>query len=238
MSDRRNWPGDRGAEHRERLSALGTLAAETAHEFNNVLTYLSHNLEHLIDRVSREQIPGQLEELLEMRDGVNQLADLARALRDFSSFRTRPAVVDVTEVLDAAVRMVRARLQRTARLERHYEQAFQVRAIEPELRHVLLNLLLNAIEAFDTEDSRRNWIRLKVEGEAGQVTAITIQNNGPPIPPDQLERIFEPFYTTKDFGTGIGLALCRRVIDDSGGRITVQSDAESTSFVIRLPAEC
>jgi signal transduction histidine kinase len=226
---------ERAAEHRERLMTLGTLAAETAHEFNNVLTFVSHNVDVVLARVSREQKPGLIDELLEIREGVDQLASLSRALRDFGAPHARPSLVDASDVLDTVARMVRSRLQRAARLERHYEQARPVRAIEPQLRHALLNLVVNAIESFETEDPNCNWIRLHIASDAAQDTVITIQNNGRPIPPDELDRIFERFYTTKERGTGIGLALCQRVIRGLGGTLSATSDLGTTSFVVTLP---
>jgi two-component system, NtrC family, sensor kinase len=226
---------ERAAEHRERLMTLGTLAAETAHEFNNVLTFVSHNVEVVLARVSDEQKPELVDELLEIREGVDQLATLSRALRDFGSPHARPSLVDASVVLDTVARILRARLQCWARLQRHYEPALPVRAIEPQLRHALLNLVVNAIEAFDAEEPSRNWIRLHIASDAAQRTVITIQNNGRPIPPADLDRIFERFYTTKESGTGMGLALCQRVIHGLGGTLVATSDPATTSFVVTLP---
>ncbi len=225
----------RADEHGERLTTLGTLAAETAHEFNNVLTFVSHNLEVVLERVMRDQTPGLVDELMEIREGLDQLAGLSRALRAFGGPVTRPSLVDASVVLDIVARMVRARLRCWARLERHYEQAQPVRAIEPQLNHALLNLVVNAIESFEAEDPSRNWIRLHVASDAAQNTVITIQNNGRQIPPDELDRIFERFYTTKEHGTGLGLALCQRIIKGLGGTLIATSDLGTTSFIVTLP---
>jgi signal transduction histidine kinase len=189
----------------------------------------------LLARTSGGEQPELVEPLLDIREGVEQLTGLARTLRDFGAPIARPALLDLGDVLDTVVRMVRARLQRTARLERHYHQVPPVHAIEPQLRHALLNLVLNAIEAFERQDPDRNYVRLEVALDAEQRAVVTVENNGKPIRPDELELVFMQFYTTKEHGTGIGLALCRRVVEALGGNIAVRSDAERTAFVVTLP---
>ncbi|OQP18863.1 sensor histidine kinase, partial [Geobacillus zalihae] len=99
---------------------------------------------------------------------------------------------------------------------------------------VLVNILLNSIEAVKEREKPRR-INIAARCQDGSII-IEIANNGPSIPADIVETIFEPFFTTKKLGTGIGLYICKKVIEDHGGDICCSSDDNMTTFSIRLPA--
>jgi signal transduction histidine kinase len=102
-----------------------------------------------------------------------------------------------------------------------------------QIHQVLLNMLLNAIQAIDGEGQ----IVVKLDGLEHYV-AVSISDNGPGIPPETLKNIFRPFFTTKGHGTGLGLSLARRIIEDHGGSIEVSSTVgQGTTFVVLIPYE-
>jgi signal transduction histidine kinase len=112
------------------------------------------------------------------------------------------------------------------------------RADSEQLHQVLLNLVLNGIQAI--EDEGRITVAAKVlgleAGNRGGQLEISVSDTGPGIPPEHLERIFRPFYTTKRSGTGLGLSLCRRVISQHGGTMTAESEiGKGSRFTIRFP---
>jgi signal transduction histidine kinase len=108
-----------------------------------------------------------------------------------------------------------------------------IMADDAQLRQVLINLIKNAIEAMDNE--KQPAIRIYVKRILHQVS-IEVNNSGPAIPPDILEKIFVPFYSTKPEGSGIGLSLSRQIISNHGGQIAVESEeGKGTTFRIVLP---
>jgi two-component system, NtrC family, nitrogen regulation sensor histidine kinase NtrY len=108
-----------------------------------------------------------------------------------------------------------------------------IQADENLLSHALINILTNAMEALmEVKENRK--IRIHSEDDSKGRTLITVSNNGPAIPKDILDRIFVPFYTTKENGSGIGLSLCRQIIHLHGGSLEVMSDTSITSFIIIL----
>jgi signal transduction histidine kinase len=104
----------------------------------------------------------------------------------------------------------------------------------PKIKQVLVNIIKNAFEAVPEGGFIRINLGLKKSSDA-RMLSITVSNNGPAIPQDQLEQIFEPYVTYKKGGTGIGLALAKRIIGLHEGSISVRSDSETTSFEILLP---
>jgi CheY-like chemotaxis protein len=101
---------------------------------------------------------------------------------------------------------------------------------------VLLNLLLNAVQAMDERTLQHNEIRVVARRGAGARVIVEVADNGAGIPAEQLRRIFDPFFTTKSFGTGLGLSICHSIVTSLGGRISVESHVgEGSTFRVELP---
>lgn len=107
----------------------------------------------------------------------------------------------------------------------------QFEADETLMSHVLINILNNAVDALSEKKDNRK-IRIKTEQNTACQLSISVMNNGPMIPQDLMDKIFIPFFTTKDSGTGIGLSLSRQILHLHGGYIDVRSDEELTVFQI------
>jgi len=237
--------GDRMQE----LALLGTLVSETATELNSMLRRVTESLDVALLRVKDRNYPELRNAIRDAREGVGQLAELASALRRpvtpkadgrthdrQDDFVHAPQLLDVREVLDSTLRMLRLTLGRRARLERDYHEVPRVRAADSELRQILLNLLLNAIEGFDADDLERNRIRLVVRaGSCGEVI-IEVSHTGRCIENDELEHVFDPLYTNKSGRFVPGLALTKRLLDHLGGTIVAQVSAHVTSLVVTLPS--
>jgi PAS domain S-box-containing protein len=227
----------------DRLAALGVLSAGIAHEINNPLAYLLLNLEYLsreLPNLARD--PSLLDALmLRVRDayhGAERVASIVRDLRTFA--RADDGLrgpIDVRAALEAALNIAGNEIKQKATLIRDYEPVPPVEANPNRIEQVLLNLLLNAVQALPAE-TQGQQIRASLRTSAGQVT-IGIEDTGSGIPEELLGKIFDPFFTTKPVGvgTGLGLPICRSIVRGLGGEITVSSNlGRGSRFTVTLPA--
>jgi signal transduction histidine kinase len=101
---------------------------------------------------------------------------------------------------------------------------------------VILNLIVNAVEAMSSESSRVRLLHLRTEAVEPFGVKVTVQDNGPGIDPDSIHRIFDAFFTTKPNGMGLGLAICRSIVDAHGGRLlATRSHPHGSVFQVVLP---
>ena len=231
----------------DRLATLGTLAASLAHEINNPLTYVLIQLAQLVK---------QLPELDGRRDHarVEQLVRLARSAHEgaerirgiMASIRTFARVdegavkpIDVRVPLDAALRIVDNELHHRARLVKHYVEPPFVMANEGRLGQVFLNLLANAVQALPEGFADVHEIRASVTADGAGDVVVEIADTGVGIPAYAIDRVFEPYFTTKPDGqgTGLGLSISRDIVAGLGGTIAVTSEiGHGATFRIVLPA--
>ncbi len=236
----------REREHAEGLAALGALAAGAAHEINNPLTWMLANIDETTRRVDAlipdaDAADELKSRLLEVRDGVLRIGDLAREMKHLGRRHSDGrAVVDLRHVLDSALGVVWNQLRHRATMTKDYRDPPRVRANDARLGQVFANLLLYAVQALPEGRESGNAIHL-VTGTTGDGDAfVDVIDNGPGIPDDVRVRIFEPFFTTKPerVGTGLGLAVCKAIVEESGGVIEVESEVGvGTRFRVRLPAD-
>jgi PAS domain S-box-containing protein len=223
----------------DRLSSIGAMAAGVAHEINNPLAAVLANL----DLIARGLAAGRgIDELRERvadaSEGAERVRAIVKDLMVFARAEDRRRPVDVTTVLESALRMVSHDLRYRARLVRDYGEVPPVLGNEARLGQVFLNLLRNAIQAFRDDDVDRHEIRIATSLDARGRVIIAIADNGSGIPPELQSRVFTPFFTTKPqgVGTGLGLSICHRIITDLGGEITFGSlVGQGTEFRIAVP---
>jgi C4-dicarboxylate-specific signal transduction histidine kinase len=144
--------------------------------------------------------------------------------------------VDLSEVLRLSLRLVSSELRRGASLEVNVVGAPKVRGSNTKLGQVMLNLLVNAIQALSLRPREENAISVRLRADDSQAL-FQVADNGPGVPEASEDRIFDPFFTTKDFGSGLGLAISRRIADEAGGQLSVSRDAElgGACFSLKLP---
>ncbi|MDJ0850647.1 MAG: ATP-binding protein [Myxococcota bacterium] len=169
-------------------------------------------------------------------EGVRRTTTIVQDLRTFSRLDPgSPTTIDLAAALDATINLLRGRLK-GIEVTREYEEVPPVECLEGQLNQVFMNLVANAADAVG--DSGSIAIRLR-SVDAGTVE-VEIDDDGRGIPPDLIEKIFEPFYTTKEVGrgTGLGLAISYEVVAHHGGRIDVASTlGRGTLFRVQLPVE-
>ncbi|HKY36402.1 MAG TPA: PAS domain S-box protein [Polyangiaceae bacterium] len=229
----------------DRLTALGVLSAGVAHEINNPLAYVLLNLEYLkreLPKVAHD--PTRIESLMvRVQDachGADRVASIVRDLRTFArGEESARQPVSLEAVIEAAVNIAYPEVRMRARLERRYQTVPAVDGNAGRLEQVFLNLLLNAAQAFSEDsDVADNLIRVSLRSEGNHVVA-EVADNGPGIPSELLGCIFDPFFTTKPVGvgTGLGLPICRGIVQTHGGEITVDSKlGAGASFTLSFPA--
>ncbi|HYM78431.1 MAG TPA: ATP-binding protein [Candidatus Dormibacteraeota bacterium] len=224
----------------ERVAAWRELARRLAHELKNPLFPLQLTVENLMR--ARSQSPEMFDEIFSesSRTLLAEISNLKAIIGRFSEFSKMPQPqlqrVQVNEVVSAVARLFQAQLQAPGRepiacrleLGEHVEPI----AADPELLHrALSNLVLNAMDAMP----KGGILALRTRRDDGKVV-VEVADTGSGLTPEECERIFTPYYTSKQHGTGLGLAIVQSVISDHGGRISVHSEpGKGTTFVIELP---
>lgn len=222
----------------EKLASVGRLAAGIAHEIGNPLSAIT-GLVELVQEGDLE--PGEEREFLaRVRKETERINRIIRDLLDFA--RAEPpaadtdASCDLAEVVEDAVRLVGPQKDlRLVTLERLFEEDTpRASGSASRLAQVVLNLLLNAADAIDGEGT----IRLEVASDGDTVTLV-VEDDGPGIPADVREHLFEPFVTTKKSGegTGLGLAVCHTLVEQMGGTLSADNaDEGGARFTVSLRA--
>lgn len=217
-----------------KMAATGRLAAEMAHQLKNPLGIIN-NAAYTIQRaVEKQQVPRpELAQLI--RDEVNRSDRILSELMDYSRLSEgRIEQVDVNQVLEqAAAQVLPAGMETNIVVVRELEEQLPVMpAHKAQLEECFLNIIKNACEAM----AGGGTLTLRSRYAGGGVIEIEIEDTGSGIAPDDLDRVFEPFYTTKEGGTGLGLAIARNVVTTYDGDITVRSEpGKGTAFRLTLP---
>ena len=174
------------------------------------------------------------------KSGAERIRDIVRGLKTFSRPENETmAPLDVGQVVEAALAMVKNEIRHRAKLVKDVARVPEVVANEARLGQVVLNLLMNAIQALPEDRGETNEIRVVVRAMEQDRVAIEVGDNGVGIAPQVRGRIFEPFFTTKPvgIGTGLGLAICHGIVTGFGGTLDVESElGKGSVFRVELPA--
>jgi PAS domain S-box-containing protein len=217
----------------ERVAELGTLASGMAHEIGTPMNVILGRAEYLMDRVTEESIKRGLQTI------ITQVERITRVMNQLLSFARRKAPqripLDLRKVIEDGMEMFQERLARNQiRVEMGMvDPCPLVLADADQMSQVLLNLIMNALHAMPEGGT------LRVDLEPDQpMVKLTITDTGHGIPPEVIKKIYDPFFTTKEFGkgTGLGLTVVKGIIDEHQGSIAVESEeGNGTRFTVHLP---
>ena len=230
--------------HIGRVSAMGELTASLAHELNQPLTAILNNA-----HVAQHLLAADVVNVAELRDILddvvaddNRAADVIRRLRqllrkgdlEYTSLDLNEVVADVARLVmsDAAIRNMSIRVDAATGLPR-------VRGDRVQLQQVVLNLVLNGLDAMRESRGKDRTLVIRTFTDIGDgVVGVAVRDAGPGIAAKDAEHIFDPLYTTKTEGIGMGLAIARTIVDAHGGRLTAANNAEGgATFRFTLPVD-
>jgi two-component system, NtrC family, sensor histidine kinase HydH len=230
------------ARRSERLAALGQLSAGLAHEIRNPLGVIKGSAEMLTKKLQASQ-PLESELAGYISSEVNRLNALVARFLDFARpQRVEFGPVRISALVDHCLESVQAQLpDAKIAVERRYADKLpEIQADEQLCERIFVNLILNAFQAIAGEaDGQRGTLRISIAPESPRGTAgvgISIEDTGPGVPPELREQIFNPFFTSKKEGVGLGLSIVAKIVDDHRGWIRLDSDSGGGArFHVFLP---
>ncbi|KFA94736.1 two-component system sensor histidine kinase NtrB [Archangium violaceum] len=214
-----------------RGEVLTKMAAMAAHEIRNPLGVIRGTVELMRERSGAKLSERDRESLEDVLGEVERLRRLTEDLLDLSADRPLAAQrVELSEVLEEAARATEAAFP-GVKVRRSFAELPLVEGDAGRLRQVFANLLQNAAQA-----QGEGEVRLAAEPD-GSAVRVRVEDDGPGVPPEVRQRLFDLFVTGKANGTGLGLALCRRLVERHGGTVTlVPEQRQGSTFEVRLPA--
>jgi PAS domain S-box-containing protein len=231
--------------HLARVNMLGELSGSIAHELNQPLTAILSNAQAAQNYLASDR--ANLEEVREILGDIvaedKRASQIIRGLRSLLKQDTDDSSSEANEMNDVVLEVLK--LMRSDFLNQgvtvHTELASALPAVlgaRVQLQQVLINLLMNACDAMAYLPPADRQVRLATGIDVGGGVHISVTDQGPGIPPDKLEKIFEPFYTNKPSGMGLGLAVCRTIVTAHNGRIWASHGGEGgATFHLTLPGK-
>jgi PAS domain S-box-containing protein len=228
--------------HVNRVTTIGQLTASIAHEVNQPIGALVTNA-HVALRMLDAESPDlkQAREVLDdiIKDG-RRASDVIQRIR--ALVRKSPAQadeLDINEVIGETLALARSEILRNdVSLQTQLERDLPpIRGDRVQLQQVIMNLVMNAIEAISSLAEGTRELQIRTGKDEKDSIAITVRDSGPVLKPEALDRFFEAFYSTKPTGMGIGLSICRSIIEAHEGRILASANVPcGATFYITLPA--
>jgi len=234
----------------ERDSSIGTLVACVSHEMNTPLGFIHSSLEFLnesldelrLSTTNPETQPENVEPIFEdiseashdAISGVNRVTEIVKSLKDFSRVdRADRDDIDIVSCFESSLMVIKHKIPNGVKLLKTYKGAPIANCSATQINQVFINLLNNALDAIN----EKGTIDIKIFS-GSEFVNVFIEDDGEGISSDQLEKIFVPFHTTKSKGkgTGLGLYISKRIVDNHDGQLLVESDlGKGSTFVVRLP---
>ena len=223
-------------QQKEKLATAGKLAAGVAHSVRNPLTSVKMRLFSLQRSQSLSPIQKENFEVI-----AEEIRHIDTILSNFLEFSRRPKLrmqpCNPSEVVQSALQLMHHRLKSYGIEVRRESTPLQDSLLDPEqLKEVLVNLLENSCEVMPAGGIITIEEQSGVAQPLGHISLIRITDSGPGIPEEIREKVFDPFFSTKEEGTGLGLSIARRIVEDHGGWLNVSSrEGRGTTFSISLP---
>lgn len=221
--------------HSERLASVGQLAAGIAHELGAPLNVIDARAEQLIENANPPR-DKQIKNLTIIRAQSARITHIVRQLLNLARpYNLRFEPLEVVDLIESALDGFAP--NKNLRIEFKFEQNFKILGDADYLQQVFVNIIRNAVQAMNENGTLKIEIR-EIARDARDFVFVKISDTGAGIAPDSLEKIFDPFYTTKDIGegTGLGLAVSRRIIEEHNGKLKAANNADGgASLTVYLP---
>ncbi len=233
--------------HTQRLAGLGTLAASVAHELTNPLSIITATCSNLIHEVNNDNMDGEmlLHYIRMIEHSAWRSTRIVEVLRHYAhNTGLETAVTNLNMIVEDALTLVQPQLRKEHKVRIHANLAEDLPSIvcdHNRLTQVLVNLLHNARDAMPPDGGEiyvRTWAVANDSGQGGEQVAVSVRDEGRGVPPELLEQIFTPFFTTKlgGSGAGLGLFVARKVVEQHNGRIWAENHPEGGAvFTVVLP---
>jgi two-component system NtrC family sensor kinase len=224
----------------EKLASLGTLLAGVAHELNNPLSNISTSAQILTEEIDNPDREFHFTLIRQIEEQTDKARDIVRTLLEFSrTGKFMKQELDLQVIITSAIRLLRSEVPPGIEIKLDIPDNFLVWVDKQRMQQVFLNLIKNSVDACGAEG--KIWISAKeFYSDNHKEIEILVTDNGPGISPEDREKIFDPFFTSKDVGkgSGLGLFIVHDIIESHGGTIVLDSRlGEGTTFIIWLPGE-
>jgi C4-dicarboxylate-specific signal transduction histidine kinase len=228
--------------HVSRVTTLGQLTASIAHEVNQPIAAARNNARAGLNFLDRR--PPDLGEVREALDCIvgdtDRAADIIDRIRDhIKKAPPQKERFDLNEAINEVIVLARSEISKngvsvqTALTGR----VLPVEGDRVQMQQVVLNLILNAVEAMGSVEAGPRELSISTEQTRANSVLVAVRDSGPGIDPENIERVFEAFYTTKSSGVGMGLSICRSIIDAQGGRLWAEpNEPRGAVFQFTLPS--
>lgn len=220
----------------EKLIAKGEMAASIGHELNNFLAIISNNAELLQIRLNKGEVDKAERSVQAILDNIGKIKRFTDNLMDLSKLDQELVNYNVNHLIDDLLFTIKSqqRFKRVGFVVRMSPEIPDIEIDVGQIQQVFLNLLYNAADALDGGIGKSEIV-LTTRRE-GDFVVATVRDSGCGIPTENLEKVFEPHFSTKQHGHGLGLSNCKRIVENHGGQISVQSKVgEYTEFKVTLP---
>jgi C4-dicarboxylate-specific signal transduction histidine kinase len=229
--------------HLMRVSVLGQLSGAIAHEVNQPLTAILSNAQaalHLLAQESPDlvEVRSALQDIVEEDNRAGKVVHRLRGLLKKNEKKSEP--VDVNDLVRSTVALLHSELiGRGINVEVDLASTLPATVGDPvQLQQVLLNLLMNAMDAMATTPAAQRLVMLSTRPTEAMSVEILVKDHGPGIRSTEQGRLFEPFYTTKPHGLGLGLTICSTIVEAHGGTLTLANDeAGGVLAALSLPVQ-
>jgi len=218
----------------EKMASLGTLTSGVAHELNNPLNNISTSIQIVLEELEEGNIDQQKELLTEAEQQTERARDIVKSLLEFSrqhTFRTEP--VDMKTLVSQTIKLVKSEMPSNVEVVVNVPDNMEALIDFQRIEQVLINLIFNAVQAMEGGGVLKiSAFRVRESGEM----CLQVQDTGHGIPREDIHKIFNPFFSSKEKGSGLGLSVSHGIIEQHGGRIEVQSTVgEGSTFSLYLP---
>jgi signal transduction histidine kinase len=222
----------------DRLAMVGELAASAAHEIKNPLAGISTFLKYFTELKDFKK-KNIIDELEVMKQSVQRIDDIVKSLLSFSRYKKKKiSKLSLSELLESSLHSIALKVPANIEIRNKVDEDLMIETDYQQLQQVLINILFNAIEAIDKREGEiviRTYVSGRDQLPSEELFNVSIKDNGPGLQESFKEKLFQPFQTTKEEGTGLGLYTCYGLMKSLGGCININSDERGTEVILSLP---